>query len=243
MCNEIMCNYMSRSYNDALNTFKSSVSVFVFHYTNKLINSNEENYKSRIRTIHNRKLHNLGYDGVTHPSPETVIFNFSNRILTETEKSALALGLNYCISPSKLRIIDHFTPFEKLAYILTKSTFYNDTELRKSEFNNQLKHIASSSFKELNHNKLSSNMSKEEIEALKNLSKDQNIVIMKPDKGNGTVILNKQDYINKTNEIVSDNAKFKQIDADVFKLVIQLEDKINRFLSKMKKERVITEKD
>ena len=169
---------LSRSYNDALNNFKSNVSVFVFYYTNKLLDSNIENYKARIKVIHDRKLHNLGYDGVTHPSPDSVIFNFSNRILTETEKSALSLGLNYCINPNRLRIIDHFTPFEKLAYTLTKSTFYNDTEVRRTEFNNQLKNIATSSFKELNQHKLSSNMSKEEIEALKSLSKDPDIVIM-----------------------------------------------------------------
>ncbi len=35
------------------------------------------------------------------------------------------------------------------------------------------------------------------INTLKNLKKDTNIIITKPDKGNGVVILNKSDYIKK----------------------------------------------
>ena len=59
---------------------------------------------------------NLGYNSNKHPPVNNVIFNFSNRILSETEKSALALGLNYSITPPKSKLVDYFLPFEKLAF-------------------------------------------------------------------------------------------------------------------------------
>ena len=38
--------------------------------------------------------------------------------------------------------------------------------------------------------------------ALKSLRKDRNIAITKPDKGNGVVILNRNDYVDKMHEIL-----------------------------------------
>ena len=41
------------------------------------------------------------------------------------------------------------------------------------------------------------NISRAELLALRNLSKNRNIAILRPDKGNGIIILNKIDYVNK----------------------------------------------
>lgn len=59
---------------------------------------------------------------------------------------------------------------------------------------------------------------------------------MKPDKGNGIVILNKTDYINKMHNIIDDTSKFKIINEDWFRVVLRHEDRINRFLAKLHKE-------
>ena len=40
-------------------------------------------------------------------------------------------------------------------------------------------------------------LSKEEWQALTDLRKNDSIIITKPDKGNGVVIINKHDYLNK----------------------------------------------
>jgi len=69
---------------------------------------------------------------------------------------------------------------------------------------------------------------------LNNLKKDKSIIIIRPDKGNGVVILNKKDYIEKTEEILNDKTKFKPIKGDWFKYIISLEDKLNRNLRKIK---------
>ena len=58
---------------------------------------------------------------------------------------------------------------------------------------------------------------------------------MKPDKGNGIVILYRDDYVKKTEVILEDHSKFKIITKDYFKTTIKHEDKDIRFLQKLKK--------
>ncbi|CAF1623169.1 unnamed protein product [Didymodactylos carnosus] len=78
------------------------------------------------------------------------------------------------------------------------------------------------------------------IAALKTLANDHTIVITKPDKSKGVVIMDKVDYINKMNNILSDSTKFKKLDHDP---TIQKEDKLTRYLLKLHKEGLISESD
>ena len=49
---------------------------------------------------------------------------------------------------------------------------------------------------------------KEHFQAIKSLRSNDQIIITKPDKGSGVVILNKSDYIQKMGNIFDDKAKF-----------------------------------
>ena len=69
------------------------------------------------------------------------------------------------------------------------------------------------------------------LQALKPISQDPSIVVTKPDKGNGVVILNKSDYHAKMDGILSDCTKFSPVNQEWFKTIIKSEDKVNRFLS------------
>ena len=46
------------------------------------------------------------------------------------------------------------------------------------------------------------------------MKKPTDIVFCKPNKGNGTVILNKEDYTSKVKDILSDVKKFKKLPDD-----------------------------
>ena len=72
-----------------------------------------------------------------------------------------------------------------------------------------------------------SNLSKKELKALNNLHKQKHLVIQKTDKGKIVVITEKNAYINKMKEIVSDTTKFEQINIK--------EDKQLNFLLKSEK--------
>ena len=78
-------------------------------------------------------------------------------------------------------------------------------------FKDKLKHLAFSSFQRFKKHEPRPIISKEEMEALKSLSRDKSIVITRPDKGNGVVLMDKQDYISKVNSVLQDTTKFQKI--------------------------------
>ena len=55
------------------------------------------------------------------------------------------------------------------------------------------------------------NLSKEELAALINLSKNKDIIIQKSDKGNSVVIVDKDTYIKRIENLLSDQRKFKKV--------------------------------
>ena len=62
-------------------------------------------------------------------------------------------------------------------------------------------------------------MSKEELKALKELKKDKNIVFLKADKGKCIVVMNKDEYIKKMEDKLSDKTIYKVLDKDPTKQI------------------------
>ncbi|XP_063603275.1 uncharacterized protein LOC134779202 [Penaeus indicus] len=79
-----------------------------------------------------------------------------------------------------------------------------------------------------------SSISKDDLLLLNDLSKNKDIIVTRPDKGQGMVILNKSDYIEKMKNILSDKTKFIQIEDDCTSLIIKKEDQLNNMLRKLK---------
>ena len=140
-----------------------------------------------------------------------MIVNLSAYQLSDVEKSALSRGLNFALTPPKIRKGKYLANFEMLYNDLGQDGFFsqnpNDDQLY---FQSRLKEIAFSSlynFNELRRNHRD-NISREERHALHNLSKNQDIRVMKPDKGSGDVIMNTVDYNRKMEEIIHGTTKF-----------------------------------
>ena len=55
------------------------------------------------------------------------------------------------------------------------------------------------------------NLTKEEFASLKSLSKNDSLIIQKSDKGNSIAIINKDDYLQKMRNVLSDSSKFSEI--------------------------------
>ena len=82
------------------------------------------------------------------------------------------------------------------------------------------------------------NISKEEHVALKGLSANNDLIIQKSDKGNSVVLLNRNDYIKRLNEMLSDSSKFKKLNVKPGKeinFLLQQEDRLTNFLKKVKR--------
>ena len=90
--------------------------------------------------------------------------------------------------------------------------------------------IAISSFYGYHFRYLPLNISNAELSALNNLSWNRNIVITRPDKGNGVVILNRDDNINKVFSVFNDPLKFCTLDTDTLDICQRREGKLVRFL-------------
>ena len=62
--------------------------------------------------------------------------------------------------------------------------------------------------------RLESNLSREELRALKRLRNDDTIVILPADKGRVTVVMDKSEYFDKMNHLVEDRKTYKELDSD-----------------------------
>ena len=135
-----------------------------------------------------------------------------------TEKQLLKLGLQFGF-PKKTSFVNHYLSYEK--FIQQVSKYKNINE----ELTTKIKLFSHESYKYKNKDKCKIN-----VDILDSLKKDSNLVVTRPDKGKGIVVLNKSDYIAKTKEILDDTSKFKKLNGDWFKIILKLEDKLNRLL-------------
>ena len=79
------------------------------------------------------------------------------------------------------------------------------------------------------------NKNKQTKIALQNLTKNKDIIITKPNKGNGVVILDRKLFDNATQKIISDTSKFEELDEQP---IVKLEGSIQRLLHKLKQKQL-----
>ncbi|KAI5641210.1 hypothetical protein NE865_06474 [Phthorimaea operculella] len=132
-------------------------------------------------------------------SSNTVI-NLSDKVLTEPAVEALKKGINFVPTPSRI-------PFEKI--------------IGKIEDTIRSNHIPPSDADELRQDVAvvlrqskppTSNISQQEIAAIKDLRNDDSIYVLKADKGNATVVLNTSEYDGKLKALLSDEKTYKPVD-------------------------------
>lgn len=87
------------------------------------------------------------------------------------------------------------------------------TSGNEDRLESQLEHISYNYIYTYDFSKQKCILTKEEQwEALNDLRKDNSIITAKPDKGNGIVIINRIDYLNKMKLLISDEATWKKDD-------------------------------
>ena len=202
------------------------------HENTKRLNQNQK--------IQDRKLFRLCAETKSDNSidPNTVVFNFSQQLITDQEKEILSKGLNFSIPPNKLDYFAFLAPFETLHKKLIKEDLFEKSGYFPASVNAKLKDIAYSGYR--SYSRPDFLFSKEDIKLLQNLKNDNKIVIVKPDKGNGIVILDRNDYNKKMNDILQDNTKFQRLNDDPVKLTLQRENQLKKLLATLKKSESIT---
>jgi len=227
---------LNRQLTESKSLLKGVVSHLDFSCLNLFIRRRIDKYIDNVKTTHERKLAAVGAkSNLTSVDPSKVIFNYSDKSLTDRERFLLSFGLDFNLPIFKLSFYKFFLPFELFINRLKRIPMLQGCTF--NSLRDQIKHKASEMFYGFKSSKVFSPIfKKSDIKLLRDLGKDDNISICSPDKGKGVVIFNKVDYLFKMNTVLSDTTKFSKLEnSDSFTLTIKLEDKVNRFLAKLKK--------
>ncbi len=130
--------------------------------------------------------------------------NLSSTPLTEAEKSILALGGNFGISPTQLPVL------KLLAPIITATDFLRQKDPETAaEFQSEAVRI-------LRNARLPSpNLPTAQIHALRELKNDKSRVFLPADKGSVTVVMDKEDYDRLENDLLSDETTYRLLNTDL----------------------------
>ena len=214
-------------------SLRQKVGLVTHAAVSRMVKSSARQYRLNTSDIHERKLRKLGINNAVQPcDPNLVVHNYSNTVLSFRVKTLLAFGLFFNLPVYKINFYQYFLSFEKLAYSFKKR--YNDSP-NLSEFFEQLQNVSFKYFYGFKPFKVfSSFFTKSDLAELKSLSQNKDIIVTKPDKGRAVVILDRNTYVTKMQDIVSDSTKFQPISESLEKYSLKIEDKVNNFLRKMK---------
>lgn len=133
-------------------------------------------------------------------SDKTQVINLSDIYLDYATESIVKKGLNFAITPNKITVEEVISNIE---------VALKNLDIKKGEeIRQDIAKISRTS------KPPASNISLEEKRALNNLRKNKNIVILKADKGNATVIMNRIAYDNKMEDHLNNSGCYKIIDKD-----------------------------
>ena len=157
---------------------------------------------------------------------ERWVKNESKRILSFHEKKVLERGLNFAIAPKTLPVMSIASAVEKSLKTLGNSP---SVDIVKAKITQILS----------NWRPPTPNLTEEEFKALKQFQQDKTINILKSDKGNATVVMDKNDYEEKMLMLLADNKTYERIDSKVNPLK-SIKKELNKLLWKFVKEEKIT---
>ena len=230
-------NVLSLEVNEALSYLTSLVSTIDAIHLRCVCDRENTKKLRHHEKIQHKKLFRLCSDvsKSSTPDPDKVIFNYSSRTLSDTEKNLLARGLNFSLPQRKLRFCDFLTPFEKFFKLIKKETIATNSGYDEELIKTRIKDIALTGYK--TYIPPQSIFSDDELKTIKSLQNDKDIYLIKPDKGNGIVIINRSDYKSRMFDILKDKTKFEQLKmqkSNIYKETVKREDKVRKLLNEMK---------
>ncbi|CAI2738933.1 unnamed protein product [Dicrocoelium dendriticum] len=139
--------------------------------------------------------------------PERYVHNFSSMKLNSTLMEVLSLGPKFCAPKHKDNQLHYELQFESLfgqtKGLVAKSN--EDLERFKCSLVNTCYQYRKC------HVHTHGPLTRKHLDALKDLRRNGKIVLSRPDKGTGVVLLDKEDYINKLEKVLSDESKFSRM--------------------------------
>ena len=161
----------------------------------------------KIKKLHKDKLNRLIQAKLSSKTKfskqkERWVKNESKRILSFHEKEVLERGLNFAIAPKTLPVMSIASAVEKGLKPLGNSP---SVDIARAKITQILS----------NWRPPTPNLTEEKFKALKQLQQDKTITILKSDKGNATVVMDKNDYEEKMLMLLADNKTYERIDSKI----------------------------
>ena len=232
---------LKKEFNSSHSSLQHEISFIDFaHVSSLFLRSNNRILASK-SAIQQRKLSNLVKSSISIHDPNKVIFNFSKYELSDGEKGLLAKGLNFSLPPKYLDYADYLANFELFYRNIRNLDILPNEDL--DFVKTRIKEVTLSTYRNYNNN-VPQHLSKEEFLALQNLRKNKNIVIQKSDKGNSVVVVNKADYLNKTDNLLNDTRKFEKINPKndgILNFAINQEKRVDNIFKKLVASKSISE--
>jgi len=252
----------NKEYDTSLDLLKSCTSDLLFEHLKEvivyisiwLLQKKEDNMNVKFQS----------YDGYVIPQntvDRKVVKNLSSRVLSNDETDCLANGLDFGLLPRPVNDMNVIGNIEQFFHQITN--IYQHHKPLMSELADKNKAVAADirilSAQEMTlasdlHSTTDSfrfqanrfrqqqyriHTEQEQYHSiLKNLKQDKSIIVTRPDKGRGVVLMNKNDYLSKMYEIINDSSKFKPLSDDP---TIGREQSLITLLNRLSKEKSITE--
>lgn len=191
----------------------------------------------KVMPIHQKKLEKLngGPIGQNYNLMKSkTVHNISSYTLSPIEERLLSRGWDFCIENKVIDFLEFETDIELNSMKLESSC-------HSSVFRTLCRHMHSASQQLIRscRKKKFSNLSDDELKCLKSLRSNKNIVIAKADKGNCIVILDKNSYIEKAEQILKGH-QFQEITNKSYHQ--QRENEFNKYIYSLFKDGVIDQK-
>lgn len=234
-CQKRKLKTVRENYERNIVSFKNSISLLDYWLFMSKIAVHTRNVCKEVKNTHERKLKNLGILPLNWN--EECVHNYSDRVLTSQERKLLSLGLDFCIPTYRPNNLKHYIGIEKLCNVVDECNRSGLLHGRSpiDNLTNSIKDLGSCNINLAKRTKVNSPViCEDDLEVLKNLGNDNSIIVTRPDKGKGVVILNRSAYLCKMKHIIDDKSKFKIIKCDIFTAILKLEDKLNRILRSIK---------
>ena len=122
--------------------------------------------------------------------PQKLVVNLSQKLLSPEEKNVLALGMSFAIAPKQIPYQEIIAATESLTHRIDERTAH------------ALRLGISSALRDARPPR--PNLSFRQRQVIRNLKKDTSIVILPADKGRATVVMNKEDCVNKMQRVLRD---------------------------------------
>ena len=159
-------------------------------------------------------------DGITQNQERTRkwVINLSKTPLTSDQERLLAHGPKFVITPKETPATEYIAATEHACTKIDQG--------KQGEFRVEVKRLLLQD----QNNKRQANVSKEELKALKELKMDNNRLILTADKGVALVVIDKQEYIKKAEDLLQESS-YKKITDDP---TAKLKNKLISILKKIK---------